>query len=1424
MAAPAFGARGTYLSGSTTTTAAVPVPPGVTSGQVVLVHLYKESTATVTPPAGFTELTPAPTTTGNVISHHVFWKRATGSDSGTYSFTWTGSAYREAVAERYTGCIASGSPVDAYNGAGRSSSGTVTPAVTVTTTGPDRLLVWSGANFASGTWTPPSAGGTWTERYDSGDCLTIATREQATSGSSGSVTGECAASANEAAFLVALLPTASNVSVSDTIPAALEVRAPSDESFVALSDVVTLSDPEPSSARVGAPADESVSVSLLPDEVLAQLLVGAPDGGSVDVSVDDPAAADVLVRSPAGETVEIEEPGLPAGGQPHVTAWIVDGDNLIPLPHLLDVSLNPQRSSPGSWEFEYPVYGANFDLVREAIQDDRRRLELEFWVGGRRFNAQRGLMVQASGNEVAENSTWRFGGHFLEWLMTDARVVHDPEDEKGEVHFSAATAGFVMRQFMLEAQARGTLEDVDFSTFSVTHDSNGTPWQQFVTIKFTPYKTSYLGVLDKLVALGMCEWELDAEHKLRLYGPGGRGRDLTARNPPTRLKRATSLSESDRKIDLRGVGTDLFGTGAEGLYSSSFSGSARARLGAQIERDIDSSNIEQQQALDGFVQVNLEKIVEPVVEITHGLVFGTNLPAPVSGFRVGDWLYSDVGRGLERVRVVQWELKQGVSGVTGSVTLNDQIGDRLSRLQKQIDNINDGSAVVGTSVPPPTPDTTPPSPPTGLVASSIAYQDGQFPETWALVTVGWEAVPDADVAGYHVRYAYLALDQVGPPYTGGPEPVLHFYEVTPEGGTTLLEWSFGGVGAGANLQVQVQAFDRTGNYSAWSTPLQFTTAADATAPPIPTAPTLEAWFNSVTVLWDGFEVDGAEMRAASPDFRWCEVHLSADAGFTPDRPVDPLSGLVDLSSSTTFKGYLTAAGAWNVPDLPYSVGVFSKLVAVDRNENASDPSAAGGPATPNQLVTDDLINDIITSEKIEDFAVNSAKIVDAAIISAKIADLAVNDAKITTLSAGKITTGTMIATVTLSGIIQTAASGQRMRIDSTGWQAYNASGTLFAQLDITGASLLVTGTYQSALTGERVVIATDGSLRFYPSAGTNYSRMMNEGNDIVFRGPLDSNQRSGRVNVNSIGAGINFSSESDLDGLRGEMVVTDRLARMIAPVIIARIDERFTAPDGGGRRFTFVVNDSDGDDIGASVLNYTARSTDDRPALTGLASGVAFGADGLAVTTGASGTFGAVGASAFNVGSAEDIKTDIGDARTLIPDLLQVVRDARAKKFRYIWDDPETETPRFGPLVEDLPPALQQRVELPDGTHTEGVDLARQYGILWAVVGQLLDQETRLVKAAAPLPNRLNANENYDITVPWDGGPVQSVPAPVSVVPYGPTNLQLRAITSEVIATTESTVTVRVRAKRLVINLDAEDHLVVAGIYTYIPPYTPEGP
>ena len=214
---PQFGSAGSHLLGATASSAAVPVPSGVAAGDVILVHLYKQNTNAVTPPAGFTEIGTAQQTTGSVISHHVFWKRATGADSGTYSFTWTGSNWRAALATRYTGCVSTGNPYDsgggAPNGAARSSSGTTTPAVSLTTQGPDRLLVWSGTNFNSGAWTMPS-GFTAVESDQADELSSTAYKAQAAAGATGSITGSCASSANETAWLIALV--GSDTVVDDT--------------------------------------------------------------------------------------------------------------------------------------------------------------------------------------------------------------------------------------------------------------------------------------------------------------------------------------------------------------------------------------------------------------------------------------------------------------------------------------------------------------------------------------------------------------------------------------------------------------------------------------------------------------------------------------------------------------------------------------------------------------------------------------------------------------------------------------------------------------------------------------------------------------------------------------------------------------------------------------------------------------------------------------------------------------------------------------------------------------------------------------------------------------------------------------------------------------------------------------------------------
>lgn len=205
MAAPAFGAAGTYLVGAALDNAAVAVPAGVTAGQIVEVYLYLENGGNaVTPPDGtWTEVASA----GSVAAGHwfrKFWKRATAADSGTYTFTWTGpTAWREGVAVRYTGATSSGSPYAGAHSTALDSTATdgITPAVSVSF-GVEYLATWAGTNGNGGVWTPPSS---FVERVDNSTNLSVATLAFNNGGSTGSVTGTCASAGPGAGILGAMV-------------------------------------------------------------------------------------------------------------------------------------------------------------------------------------------------------------------------------------------------------------------------------------------------------------------------------------------------------------------------------------------------------------------------------------------------------------------------------------------------------------------------------------------------------------------------------------------------------------------------------------------------------------------------------------------------------------------------------------------------------------------------------------------------------------------------------------------------------------------------------------------------------------------------------------------------------------------------------------------------------------------------------------------------------------------------------------------------------------------------------------------------------------------------------------------------------------------------------------------------------------------
>lgn len=196
MSGPAWGAEGAILAAATDTTAAVPVPPGVVANSIVVVILYRDASGPLaydplTVPTGFALPSDNPgvtTITFHSFAHDVIWHRAAGPESGTYDFSWSRSCFRVGVAARLDGCITTGPPFEANDGAASSSASADTPAVSLTTLGADRLLVWSGGSWTGGAWTMPTG---FTQRIADVpfDLLTLGTRDQPAAGSSGSLVG-----------------------------------------------------------------------------------------------------------------------------------------------------------------------------------------------------------------------------------------------------------------------------------------------------------------------------------------------------------------------------------------------------------------------------------------------------------------------------------------------------------------------------------------------------------------------------------------------------------------------------------------------------------------------------------------------------------------------------------------------------------------------------------------------------------------------------------------------------------------------------------------------------------------------------------------------------------------------------------------------------------------------------------------------------------------------------------------------------------------------------------------------------------------------------------------------------------------------------------------------------------------------------------
>lgn len=639
-------------------------------------------------------------------------------------------------------------------------------------------------------------------------------------------------------------------------------------------------------------------------------------------------------------------PVTPVGGGLDIAVFAVDRTTgaLVPLPHYTELTLSPIANAPGAATIAYPRGGLNFALL-QAIAAADVDVEVEVWLRGSHTGSIRALLDQASGDQADPDAVWTFAGTFLEGRMDQALVGVNAANTKKETPFAAATAGTILRTLMQRCQGRGELTDLTYASFSNTADSNNMVWQLQASPTFSP-KDSLLDVLDSLVEMGMCEWEITADHQLKLYNAGTRGRDLTALNPPVAIWAGRSVLDGEIKHSTRDAATHLLVEGKDGLYVEVSDPTALARRGRRVTKVVSAGNIADTGSLQAYGQTQMQVAGRGKRELTQGLNFGAADPLPMATFGVGDWIYSGSEYGIERLRVAQWVLSiRAGQAAQGSVTVNDLFADRALQLSRRIKALERGTSVVGTSTAAAENDTMPPATPTGLVLSSLPYTGSagaklaQVSASWNAVTSNLDGSAIDDLSGYRLAYRFLS--------PGLPNNWIE----GPFSQSTVATVS--GLPQNMQMEFQVAAVDWRGNLSGWSASAFVVTEVDNVPPPTPSAPDP---FNQQGVLligWDGLGAAGEQMPS---DFSHLRIHKSASASFTAD-------------ASNRLPLELRGAGnvAYEPTPAELDTTVYFVFVAVDNTGNTSAQSAVGSavPTVPAATVDEDLLQQALENANID---------------------------------------------------------------------------------------------------------------------------------------------------------------------------------------------------------------------------------------------------------------------------------------------------------------------------------------------------------------------------------------------------------------------------------------------------------------------------
>lgn len=546
------------------------------------------------------------------------------------------------------------------------------------------------------------------------------------------------------------------------------------------------------------------------------------------------------------------------------------GERIGVLAEPVSFSASMVHNDDGAISIEYSLLSGDAQSFDRELTDGLEvAVEVSDGTGYREPDNARFVITGRSGKTDDQTRTITYSGQSIGWLLSkaennDSSHLLADGDNKGKRPFYSSNPGTILKTLLDENKARGGVATGLTLGFDTAKDSAGSNWGKKYTLYYS-LGTDLQTILSALVNGGGCDWRTSGR-TLKMWNADSTAlsRDLSK---SIVLQLARDISEAPFEESIADLASTILVEGDNNLLFRMDNPAAPTPWG-KWESYSSQGGVSDKDTAQAFMQSTLDDAARVRGQYTRDLIVSNVDNLPLIDFHAGDWITAPTVSHGEKVRVQEIDLSMRQNeGLSCSIALNDIKYDASVRQAKKIKGITGGAALAGSesgTTASSGHDHRVPKAPLGLIVQTDAYigSDGY---AHGLATALWSAVTEAtdntaiEISSYSVEWK---LHKDGAPWHSA-------------GMTDKTQLGFGGLDCGTQIEVRVRAVptysDKLGE---WSEIFVATVESDTTPCSVPSKPVLSSKLGVVTIHWDGKTSTGAQME---PDFDHIEVGEGATA-------------------------------------------------------------------------------------------------------------------------------------------------------------------------------------------------------------------------------------------------------------------------------------------------------------------------------------------------------------------------------------------------------------------------------------------------------------------------------------------------------------------------------------------------------------------